>query len=97
MMFGVGFFEVLLILVIGMLVLSPDRFPELIKWIMITMHRIKRFWRNICAEVESTVDIVDVKQTLYNDDVMNHLKKEENQQSSSIKQAKISDPSSESK
>ncbi len=77
-MLGIGFFELMLVLVIAILVFSPERLPELIRWGLVISHRAKRMWRNVCDEVESSVDMADIKQTLYNDDVMNRLNKESN-------------------
>jgi len=65
-MFDIGFAELILIAVVGLLVIGPERLPSAIRTGSLWLNRIKRGFNDIKREVE---------QELHNDSVMQELRK----------------------
>jgi sec-independent protein translocase protein TatB len=70
-----GFFEILLIAVVALLVVGPERMPEAIRSIALTAGRLKRFFNNAREEIEKHVGADDIRQQLHNEAVMAQLAK----------------------
>lgn len=84
-MFDMGFAELLLIFVIGLLVLGPERLPTAIRTISVTVGRLRRSFNSIREEIEREVGADEIRQDLHNEDVMKSLHAAE-QQLSDLKQ-----------
>lgn len=65
-MFDIGFAELLIIAVVSLLVIGPERLPGTVRTVMAWVHRLRRGFNEIRMEVE---------QELHNDAVMQELKK----------------------
>jgi sec-independent protein translocase protein TatB len=65
-MFDIGFAELILIAVVGLLVIGPERLPSAIRTGSLWLNRIKRGFSDIKREVE---------QELHNDAVLQELRK----------------------
>ena len=65
-MFDIGFTELILIAVVGLLVIGPERLPSAIRTGSLWLNRIKRGFTDIKREVE---------QELHNDAVLQELRK----------------------
>jgi len=65
-MFDIGFAELVIIAVVGLLVIGPERLPSAIRTGSLWLNRIKRGFTDIKREVE---------QELHNDAVMQELRK----------------------
>lgn len=72
-----GFFEILLILVVTLLVVGPERMPETVRSIILTIGRFKRAFANTKAEVEKQLGADEVRRQLHNEAVMESLQKME--------------------
>lgn len=59
-MFDIGFFELLLISIIGLVVLGPERLPVAIRTIREWISGIRRFSKNIEAELTEELNIKDL-------------------------------------
>jgi len=64
-MFDIGFAELLLIGVVGLLVIGPDKLPGTIRTVSLWLNRIRRGFNEIKAEVQ---------QELHNDAIMQELR-----------------------
>lgn len=80
-MFDIGFFELLLISVVGLLVFGPDQFLDAVR---MTTRWIKRIRRSF-DEVRT-----DIQRELHNDEVMRELKASANDLEKQVKE--ITDP-----
>mgnify|MGYP001814973389 CR=1 FL=1 len=69
-MFDIGFAELIIIAIVGLLVIGPERLPGAIRTGSAWLGRIKRGFNDIKREVE---------QELHNDAVMQELKKTQQQ------------------
>ena len=65
-MFDIGFSELVLVAVVGLLVIGPERLPETIRTASLWLNRLKRGFNDIKREVQ---------QELHNDAVMQELRK----------------------
>lgn len=72
-----GLFEILLIAVVTLLVVGPERMPEAVRSVALTMGRIKRFFNNARSEIEKQVGADEIRQQLHNEAVMEQLEKTE--------------------
>lgn len=72
-MFDIGFGELLLIAVLGLLVLGPERLPVAIRQTGLWIGRIKRMFRQMRTDIEREVGADEIRQQLHNEDVMRSL------------------------
>ena len=72
-MFDIGFAELLIIAVIGLLVLGPERLPIAIRTISLWIGRLKRQLRQIRNEVEREIGADDIRRQLHNEEIMQSL------------------------
>lgn len=73
-MFDIGFLELLLIFVVGLLVLGPERLPTAIRTISVAIGRMRRSFNSIREEIEREIGADDIRQQLHNEEVMASLK-----------------------
>jgi sec-independent protein translocase protein TatB len=72
-MFDVGFFELLVIGIIALLVLGPERLPGAIRMAGLTIGRIKRGFSDVKSQIEREIGADEIRQQLHNERVMNTL------------------------
>jgi sec-independent protein translocase protein TatB len=70
-----GFFEILLIAVVTLLVVGPERMPEAVRTVALTIGRIKRSFNSAKEEIEKQVGADDIRRQLHNEEVMESLNK----------------------
>jgi sec-independent protein translocase protein TatB len=73
-MFDIGFAELLLVSVVGLLVLGPERLPGAIRTGSLWLGKLRRGFNNIRAEVEREINVEDIKREIHNDAIMQSLK-----------------------
>ena len=78
-MFDVGFFELLLIGIIALLVLGPERLPGAVRMVGLTIGRIKRGFADVKSQVEREIGADEIRQQLHNERVMSNLEKQAKQ------------------
>ncbi len=69
-MFDIGFAELLLIAVVGLLVVGPEQLPDAVRTILAWVNRFRRSFDQIRTEV---------RRELHNDEIMQELKAESQQ------------------
>ncbi len=74
-MFDIGFFEILLIAVVGLVVIGPEKLPGAIRTGALWFGRIKRTLRETRTEVEKQLGADEIRQELHNEQVMANLEK----------------------
>ena len=75
-MFSIGFFEVIVVLVVALLVFGPGRLPGAVRQTALVISRIKRKWQDIRAEIEKEVNADEIRRTIHNEQVLHDLKKQ---------------------
>jgi len=63
-MFDIGFWELCLIAVMGLIILGPERLPVALKKVAGIIRKIKMLSRNLTQEIEKELDIADFKREL---------------------------------
>ena len=76
-MFDIGSAELLLVSVVGLLVLGPERLPGAIRTVSLWLGRLRRSFNSIRAEIEREINADEIKQDLHNESVMQSLKQAE--------------------
>ncbi|MBU2887666.1 Sec-independent protein translocase protein TatB [Gilvimarinus agarilyticus] len=72
-MFDMGFFELLLIAIVSLVVIGPERLPETVRTVSLWIGRLKRSLRETRSEIEKQIGADDIRRQLHNEDVMRNL------------------------
>ena len=72
-MFNIGSFEVLLLCVIALLVLGPERLPGAVRTAGLWLGRFRRSFYRVKAEIERELNADEVRRQLHNETVMAEL------------------------
>ncbi|MCV6621672.1 MAG: Sec-independent protein translocase protein TatB [Cellvibrionaceae bacterium] len=76
-MFDIGFFELLLIAVVSLVVIGPERLPGTLRKLALYWGRIKRSISDTRQEIEQQIGADDIRRQLHNEEVMERLAKAE--------------------
>ncbi len=68
-MFDVGFWEILLILVLALIVLGPDRLPQAARTVGYWIGKARRYVEGVKSEVEKEFDSGELKRMLHNQEI----------------------------
>ena len=69
-MFDIGILELFLVLVIGLVVLGPERLPEVVKSVTRSMKWIKKTITSTKDEVSKNIGLDEVYQDLRNEEIL---------------------------
>ena len=72
-MFDIGFPELLMISVVALLVIGPEKLPETIRTISLWVGRIQRSFRNLRREIENEIGADEIRTQLHNEKIMKDL------------------------
>jgi sec-independent protein translocase protein TatB len=72
-MFDIGFSELVLIAVVGLLVIGPERLPETIRVTTRWMRNIRRSFEQAKREVEQELGVNEITRELHNEEVLKAL------------------------
>ncbi|WP_084646028.1 Sec-independent protein translocase protein TatB [Marinimicrobium agarilyticum] len=72
-MFDIGFFELLIIAIVGLVVIGPERLPEAARAVGLWIGRLKRSLRDTRSELERQLGADDIRRQLHNEEVMRSL------------------------
>jgi len=73
-MFDIGFPELLVILLVGLVVVGPDKLPQLIKSLTKGFRTIKSYLNQTRSQLERSVGMDEIRQDLHNEKIMENLK-----------------------
>ena len=73
-MFDIGFSELLMVAIVGLLVLGPERLPVAARTASLWIGRIRRQFADIRAEVEREIGADEIRAQLHNDRIMDELR-----------------------
>lgn len=102
-MFDMGFAELLMIAVIGLIVIGPKRMPEAIRVLGYWLGKLRRTVHSARQEMEQEFGLDEMRRELHNESLLAQLAKERNQIQQSITSAStgasqsVSDTKSEPK
>ena len=72
-MFDIGFAELLLIAVVGLLVIGPERLPSAIRTTSLWLGRLRRSFSSMKQEIEREIGADEIRRQLPNESVMASL------------------------
>ena len=72
-MFNIGSFEVLLVFIIALLVLGPERLPGAIRTSGLWIGRFRRSFHKVKAEIERELNTDEIRRQLHNETVMEEI------------------------
>jgi sec-independent protein translocase protein TatB len=73
----IGFLEILIILLVGITVIGPEKLPEFIKSIMKIFTRFQNKFFEFRSSIERDIGAEDLKQDIFNELKMEEFEKEE--------------------
>jgi len=73
-MFEIGFPELLVIIFIGLLVIGPEKLPQIIKTLTRTFRAIRSYFNETKSEIEKSMGMDEIRQDLHNEKIMEDLK-----------------------
>lgn len=68
-MFDIGFWEILLILVLALVIIGPERLPGAARQAGFFVGKARRYIEGVRSEVESELDVGEFKRMLHNQEV----------------------------
>ena len=80
-MLQIGFLEILIILIVGIIVIGPEKLPEFIKSIIKIFTRFQNKFFEFRSSIERDIGAEDLKQDIFNELKMEELEKEEDDRS----------------
>ena len=87
-MFDIGFSELLVIGVIILVVMGPERLPETLKGINLWVGRIKALLSSAKKEIEDELGIDEVREQLHNEKILRDLENTKQKAEKLITEAK---------
>lgn len=74
-MFDIGFWELLTIFVIGVVVVGPQKLPEVVKELYSFLGRIRRMYENAKNDLSRELELDEIKKAAQQADMSEHIKK----------------------
>ena len=74
-MFDIGFSELLIIAVLTLIVMGPERLPETVRTITLWFGRLRQFLSAARTEIEDEVGVDEIRRQLHNEKLMRDLDK----------------------
>lgn len=90
-MFDIGFPELVLIAVVGLLVIGPERLPEALRTLGLWLGRMRRSFVSVKNEIEKEIGMDEVRRQLHNEAVMEEMKRIEAEVRKTVDDATIDD------
>ena len=81
-MFEIGFPELLVIVFVGLLVVGPEKLPEIIKTLTRSFRVIRSYLKETRSEIEKSVGMDEIRQDLHNEKIMEDLKENKKESNS---------------
>ena len=81
-MFEIGFPELLVIVFVGLLVVGPEKLPEIIKTLTRSFRVIRSYLKETRSEIEKSVGMDEIRQDLHNEKIMEDLQKNKKESNS---------------
>ncbi len=74
-MFDIGSVELLVVALVALLVLGPERLPQALRTLGLWFGRLRRSFTNIKNEIEDELGMDDIRRQLHNEAVMEEIKR----------------------
>lgn len=74
-MFEIGFTELVLVAIVALLVVGPERLPHAVKTASLWIGRAKRSFNQVKSEIEKEINVDDIRRQLHNESILADLAK----------------------
>lgn len=74
-MFDIGFPELMVVSVVALLILGPERLPETLRTLGLWLGRLRRSFAAIKTELEDELGMDDIRRQLHNESVMKEMER----------------------
>ena len=78
-MLQIGFLEILIILIVGIVVIGPDKLPEFLKFLIKTFTKLQNKFFEFRISVERDIGAEDLRQDIFNELKMEEFEKEDDE------------------
>ena len=78
-MFDIGFTEIILIAVVGLIVIGPKRLPETVRFLGYWLGKIRRSIQGARQDMEREFGLDEIRRELYNEELLGRMEKERKQ------------------
>lgn len=78
-MLQIGFLEILIILIVGIIVIGPDKLPEFVKFLIKTFTKLQNKFFEFRTSVERDIGAEDLRQDIFNELKMEEFEKEDDE------------------
>ena len=82
-MFEIGFPELLVIVFVGLLVIGPEKLPQIIKTLTRSFRAIRSYLNETKTEIEKSLGMDEIRQDLHNEKIMENLKENKKKENKS--------------
>lgn len=72
-MFDIGFWELIIIAVLGVLVVGPEKLPDVIRDLMRTVRKLRRMFAEVRSDIERELELDEMHQLLEENEVRSSL------------------------
>lgn len=69
-MFGIGFLELVMVFLVGLVVLGPEKLPGTIRTVSLWVGRLRRNFNNIKSDIEKEIGADEIRRQLRNEEIM---------------------------
>jgi len=76
-LFQVGFLEILIILLVGILVIGPEQLPSFVRSLVKSFTKLQNKFFDLRSSIERDMGAEDLKQDIFNELKMEDLKRED--------------------
>ena len=72
-MFQVGFLEIAIILILGLLIIGPQRLPDVVKTVLKFYKKVQKQISNLKSDLEEDIGTEEIKKDVFNEMRMEEL------------------------
>lgn len=87
-MFDVGFMELMLIGIVALLVIGPEKLPSAVRTATLWIGRAKRSFNQVKSEIEREINTDDIRRQLHNESIMADINKAKKRAESLVNETK---------
>lgn len=87
-MFDIGFLELLLIMVLALLIMGPERLPEAIRTTSLWIAKLRRSFQQMKQDVEQELGTDELRRELHNQAILDELAKSKQQLEAGVEELK---------
>lgn len=85
-MFDIGFPELVVVSIVALVVIGPERLPETVRTIMLWIGRVRQTFTNIKTELEQEIGADEIRRQLHNETILKEINESKETISNSLQE-----------